>query len=346
MTQRIRLSSAAYWAWGLAGVMLAMTAFHIWAITETPETSLYWVAAVADLVVAIVAFGLGLQWPRYALFEADGVILARQRIRYESITALRLGDVSAKPFWLAFWFPTSLVGGLIVALVPKDTFNREVVEVVTENRTARFRWKNGNTVFVDALQARRPDLERTYHLDGHSYARDFTPRMGVGGGLLAACLGVWVAFTALTTPDLFDLSTQRGPYPLAATQAKLRSITAELRDYAPLPGVPTEFSTETCSRKNVSLGPSPDVVDLSIKIVARDMPPTTADAIENHLRDDTGMLKGEYYHPIYDADSNIAIDIPEVHGLYIEISTGCVRASDVDSLRGDLTKVAAALGVG
>lgn len=328
--------------------MVLMTAFHVWGITETPESSMYWVAAVFDLAVAIVSFGLGLQWPRYALFEEDGVILARQRIRYDAITALRLGDVSAKPFWLAFWIPTSLLGGLIVALVPKDSFNREVVEVATENRTARFRWKHGGppTAFVDAFQARRPDLQRTYHLDTYSYARDFTPRMGVGGGLLAACLGVWVVFTAITTPDLFDLSTERGPYPLAATQAKLRSMTAGLSGYDPLPGVSVEFSTDRCSRNNVLLGASPDVVELSMKIDAKDMPPPAADAVENHLRADTGMRRGEYYHPIYEPDSNVTIDIPEMHGLYVQISTGCVRAGEVDLLRDDLTKFAAAMGVG
>jgi len=328
--------------------MLAMTAFHVWAITETPEITLYWVAAIFDLAIAIVSFGLGLQWPTYALFEEDGVILAKQRIRYDSITALRLGDVSAKPFWLAFWIPTSLVGGLIVALIPKDTFNREVVEIVTEHRTARFRWKRSGTptVFVDTLQARRSDLERTYHLDSYSYARDFTPRMGVGGGLLAACLGVWVVFTAITTPELFDLSTQYGPYSTAATSAELRALTGKLSGYDPLPGVPVEFSTDRCSRKSYILGESPDVVDLSVKIVAEDMPPTLADAVERHVRNDVGMIRNEYFYTIDAPDQRVAVDIPEVKGLYVQFFTGCVRVGELDPLRDDLTKLAAAMGAG
>jgi hypothetical protein len=96
----------------------------------------------------------------------------------------------------------------------------------------------------------------------------------------------------------------------------------------------------------VLLGPSPDVVDLSVKIVAGDMPPAAAEAVENHLRRDVGMNKGEYFYPLSEPDSNVAVDIPADHGLYIEINTGCVRASELDPLRDDLTKLAAAIGAG
>ncbi|TCO54843.1 hypothetical protein EV192_108131 [Actinocrispum wychmicini] len=341
------LSKAAYWAWGVAAVATVAAGWHIWGITDTPERPFFWVITVLDLLVAVTALGVGLQWPRYAVFDAEGIVLHRKRIRYEAITELRLGDVSAKPFWLAAWLPTSLLGGLIVALIPADTFDRQVVEIGTENRRARLRWR-GNVPhddFVAAVRESRPDLEITYGVDRRTVAVDFTPRLSIGGGLLVAGLAAWVLFAGVLSVQLFDRSTVDGPYPSAATSNVLRSVTADLKGYAPLPGVPAEYKEWRCDRNNYAfLGPSPDVIDLHMKLVAEDMPRAMADAYEAKLRSDTGMASFDYLHRIDDPVTDVEIDIPEVKGLYVEISTGCVSRADLGPLRDDLTKMAAALG--
>jgi len=94
-----------------------------------------------------------------------------------------------------------------------------------------------------------------------------------------------------------------------------------------------------------ALGPSPEVVDLHLKIVGPNVASADANAIEAHLRQNSGMDPDEYLHPVDVPRSDVAIDIPEVSSLYIEISTGCVSAADLPVLQQDLEEMAGALGV-
>lgn len=349
VNRRVWVSSAAYWAWGVAGLAIVAAGWHIWAITETPDSSIFWVVTVFDLLVACTAFGVGLQWPRYAVFDDEGIVLNKQRIRYEAITELRFGDVSAKPFWLAFWIPMSLVGGAIVALIPRDTFDRQVIEINTEARRARFRWRKmaRHDAFADAVREARPDLESVYGLDGNNLAVDFTPRMSVGGGFLAFGLAMWVFFAGWLSIQLFDMSTEEGPFSPQATDSALRRITSGMTGYAPLPGVAANFTEWRCRRTNGwVLGDSPDVIDLHVKLVADDMPKDTADAIEAKVRRDAGMGTDDFLQRVDTRpdDTDVEVDIPQSNGLYIEISTGCVNRGDLGPLHDDLRKMATAIG--
>lgn len=255
-TRRVRLSKAALRVWAVAGVAMVLAVWHGWGILVTPERSFFWFMTLADVVVAAVAIWLGRQWPRYADVEPAGIVLLRQRIRYEAITEIRLGAVSAKPFWLAFWLPTSLLVGLIVALTRAESFNREVVEIDTVNGRARLRWRGttaGQDELVGALRAARPDLDLKYGLNGRSRARDFSPRLSVGGGLLAASLALWAFIAGWSGLQLLDRSTLDGPYSSAATSSALHSVTTRLTGYSPLPDVRAEFTTWRCARNNYLL---------------------------------------------------------------------------------------------
>lgn len=343
------MSTAAPLVWGVAGVAAVLAVWHGFGILVTPERTFFWFMTFADLVVAAIAFWLGRQWPRYADIESGGIVLLRQRIRFEAITEIRLGDVSAKPFWLAFWLPTSLVVGLIVAFTSASSYNREVVEFATENGRARLRWRraSGHDELVQAVRAARPDLEPRYGLDGNSPARDFSPRMSVGGGLLCAGLLLWGFFAGWSGLQLLDRSTVDEPVPVAATSSALRSATSHLTGYEPLPGVRAEYYSWPCARNNdLLLGPSPDVVDLHLKVVGRDVPPATADAIEARIRQDIGMDPDQYLFTLDRRTSDVAVDIPLVSGLHVEVFTGCVASADLPGLQRQLDEFAAAIGAG
>jgi len=345
-TRRVRLSTASLWVWGVAAVAGVLAVWHGWGILITPERTFFWFMTFADLVVVAVAVWLGRQWPRHADIGPDGIVLLRQRVRYDAVTEIRMGDVSAKPFWLAFWLPTSLVVGLIVALMGAGSFAWEVLEINTANGRARLRWRTsaGHDEIVKALRAARPDLEARYGLDGTAPAQDFSPRMSVGGGLLAACLAAWAIIGGWSGLQLLDQSTLEGPYSVEATSTALARVTDRLKGYDPLPDVHPEYQTWNCDRTNYLLGPSSEVVDLHLKIVSPNVPEATADAIEARLRHDSGMPPDDYLFRVGGTDSDVAIDIPVVDTLYIEIFTGCVDSDDLPALRQRLDAMAAALG--
>ena len=343
--QRARLSSASYWAWGVAVMAGAAAVWHIWAITETAERPYFWMLSVADVIIAATAAWHAWSWPVHADFGPDGLRLGRTTIPYESITEVRRGDASAKGFWVAFWLPTSLVIGVIAALRDPDSYDRDVVELATANGIARFRWRDparGQEFLTGLGKEEAPKaIPASYHT-----ARDYTPQLSVGGGLLVAVLGYWLIIGGLFSTDLFDLSTSYGPYPLAATSANIATLTGKLTGIAPLPNVPAEFVEEKCDRVNNStLGPSPHVIDLHLRIIGQDVPDQTATAIENQLRNDIGMQSDEYLFDVNDGGTDVAVDIPEAQGLYIEIFTGCVDASGLPQLRTDLQRMGSALGV-
>jgi hypothetical protein len=340
------LSRAGSWAWSVVAVALAAAVLHIWGITETPERSLFWFLTAADLVVAAVAAVHARRWPRHAVFEEDALVLARRRVPYDAMTSARVGHVSAKPFWLAFWLPNSLVIGLILAAQDARRYDREVVEVDTRHGRIRARWRDtyGQRAFVDALRAARPDIEPEYGVDGGDPADDCTPRLGVPGGLLAFALSMWALVAVLLSVQLADRSTYYPTAPTEATSAALRTLTAEFHDYETLPGVPVDFRTWPCERKNGILGPSPDVVDLHLVLQDHDVPQATADAVEAKIREDVGM--DDSYVMTVDQTSGLRLNLPETKGLSVWVSLGCVDVDDVDRLRDELRTLAAALGVG
>jgi hypothetical protein len=94
------------------------------------------------------------------------------------------GSASAKPFWLAFWLPTSLLIGLIVALRSSSEFDREVVELGTGRGRVRARWRDFRAAdaFVAAVREKRPDLQAGHGVVPGTFARDYSPRLSVGGG--------------------------------------------------------------------------------------------------------------------------------------------------------------------
>nr|BFE54383.1 hypothetical protein GCM10017745_78100 [Saccharothrix mutabilis subsp. capreolus] len=325
-------------------VALGCAALHIWGITETPERNLYWFLTAADLLVAAVAAVHASRWPRHAVFEEDALVLGGLRVPYHSITSARTGYVSAKPFWLAFWLPNSLVIGLVVAARNPSKFNREVVEVDTNRGRVRARWRDtsGQRAFVDALREVRPEVSPTYGLDGGDPARDCTPRLGVPGGLLACALSVWALVAGLLSLELTDRSTYRTPASTEATSAALRTLAAGFRDYETLPGVPVDFRTWRCDRANGVLGPTPHFVRLHLVLEGRDVP--TADAVEAKIRQDAGMPEGTYLMTV-DEVSGVRLNIPASSRLSVWVSTGCVDVDDAERLRGELRTVAAALGV-
>ncbi|PRY44890.1 hypothetical protein CLV43_102455 [Umezawaea tangerina] len=342
------MSNAALRVWGVAGVAAVLALWHGWGILITPERSFFWFMTAADVLVVVVAVWLGKQWPRYADVEEGGIVLLRQRIRFEAVTGIRLGDVSAKPFWLAFWLPTSLVVGLVVAVMPAGSFDREVLEIDTENGRARLRWREstGHDQVVRALRTARPDLEPRYGLTGDSRARDFSPRMGVGGGLLAAGLALWVLVAGWSGIQLTDQSTVQKENSTAATVEALRTLTKKMTGYEALPGVRAEYVTWRCDRNNYLLGPSPDVVDLHLKIVGSGVSEQVADGVESRVRRNAGMGEGDYLKMVDLPRSGVAVDVPLVESLYVEVFTGCVGVGDVEELRGELEGMARALGVG
>ncbi|MEU4769297.1 hypothetical protein AB0H12_39240 [Actinosynnema sp. NPDC023794] len=351
--KRVWLSSGAGRAWIVVVVASALTGWHGWGVTVTPERPFFWIMAIADLVVAAVAARLAVRWPGYAMFGDDAVVLGRERVRYDSITAVRTGRVSAKGFWLAFWLPLSLLGGVVVALRRADAFERQVVELDTPDDRLRMRWKDVDShgAFLDAVRTARPDLEPASGLDGPDYARDCTPRLSVGGGFLAVGLVVWLFFAGVLGIQLLDRSTVDGPYSVDATSYAIRSVTERLTgnpdSHNPdLPGVPVDLSVEPCARTNGALlGRSPDVVDLRLRLLSRDVPEPVADALEDELRKHAGMAPGDYRDRLDIADSAVRINIPEVATLYIDIRTGCVGDEGEARLREDLLALAAALGV-
>ncbi|WP_433273680.1 hypothetical protein ACQPZF_19705 [Actinosynnema sp. CS-041913] len=346
--KRVWLSSGAGRAWTVVVVASALAGWHGWGVTVTPERPFFWIMAIADLVVAAVAARLAVRWPGYAMFGDDAVVLERERVRYDSITAVRTGHVSAKGFWLAFWLPLSLLGGVVVALLRADAFERKVVELDTPDDRLRMRWKDveSHGAFLDAVRTARPDLEPAFGLDGPDYARDCTPRLSVGGGFLALGLVVWLFFAGLLGVQLLDRSTVDGPYSVDATSYAIRSVTERLTGNPALPGVPVDFSVEPCARTNGAvLGPSPDVVDLRLRLLSRDLPGPVADAVESGLRKHAGMAPGDYLDTLDIADSAVRINIPEVATLHIDIRTGCVDDGGEAGLREDLRALAAALGV-
>ncbi|QFZ18250.1 hypothetical protein [Saccharothrix syringae] len=347
MTRRVFLSNAGLWAWAVVAVAVAAAALHVWGITETPETGLFWFLTAADLVVAGTAAAHAVRWPRHAVFEPDALVLAGSRVPYDAITAVRVGSVSAKPFWLAFWLPNSLLVGLVVALRDPAGFTRDVVEVDTARERFRARWRSPGLrrAFLDALHAARPDVEPSHDLDGGHPARDRTPRLGVPGGLLACALSVWAVAAGLLSLQLADRSTYHGPYPTEATSAALRSLTSEFRDYEALPGVPVDLRTQRCDRTNPLLGPSPDVVELHLVLESHDLPEADADAVEARIRQDADMDPDTYLTSV-DRVSGVSLHIPASSRLSVWVSTGCVAVEDAERLGGDLRALAAALGAG
>src|SRR2546429_197584 len=152
------LSRARRWTWVLLAVALGFAAWHAYGITVAPERPFFWIGVAFDVLVAVVAWLLGRAWPPVAQFGPDAIAFEKIRVPYATITEVRRGAVSAKPFWLAFWLPTSLLVGLIVALRPADGFDREVVELGTERGRVRTRWRDHRTAeaFLAALREKRP----------------------------------------------------------------------------------------------------------------------------------------------------------------------------------------------
>ncbi|WP_410620880.1 hypothetical protein [Amycolatopsis sp. cmx-8-4] len=239
VTRTVPLSRARRWTWVLVAVAVLFAAWHVYGITVAPARPFFWIGLAFDVLVGTVAWFFGRAWPPEARFEPDALVLDRTRLPYAHITGVRRDEVSAKPFWLAFWLPTSLLGGLIVALRPAAGFDREVVEIQTPAGRVRARWRDDRAAetFLAALREHRPDLDVRFGLDAGLFARDYTARLGVGGGLLAFGLSLWLFLGAWFGLQLTDQSLDRGPFPLEATSGALRELTAGLTGFAPLPGV-------------------------------------------------------------------------------------------------------------
>ena len=346
-TRVLPLSRARRWTWVVLAVALAFAAWHGYGITVAPERPFFWIGVGFDVVVAVVAWLMGRAWPPEAEFGPDAIVFGGSRLPYAEITEVRRGAVSAKPFWLAFWLPTSLLIGLIVALRSPSEFDREVVELRTGGGRVRARWRDFRAAdaFVKAVHEKRPDLEAGYGVVPDAFARDYSPRLGVGGGFLAFGLGLWLFLGGWFGLQLLDQSLDRGPFPAAPTGAAIRDLTAGLSGFAPLPDVTRDFTEWPCDRTNdLILGPDPDATDLHLKLESRTLPEAAAGAVEDRLRQAAGMDPGQYLER-YNLDLDFEVDIPEDDDLYVEFSTGCVTGDAVPGLRDDLTKLAAAMGV-
>lgn len=342
------LSRARRWTWVLVAVALAFAGWHAYGITVAPERPFFWIGVVCDVLVAVVAWLLGRSWPAEARFGPDAIAFGRAGVPYAAITDVRRGAVSAKPFWLAFWLPTSLLIGLILALRPSGDFDREVVEVGTGRGRVRARWRDHRAAdaFVAALREKLPDIEVGYGVDPATYAKDHSPRLGVGGGLLAFACGLWLVLGSWFGLQLSDRSLDRGPFPAAPTSATIRELAARLSGFAPLTGVTREFTEWPCDRTNdLILGPDPDAADLHLKLESRTLPESEAGAVEARLRQAAGMDPGQYLQRYGSDDLDFEVDIPEDGDLYVEFSTGCIGDDAVPGLRDDLAKLASAMGV-
>lgn len=348
-TRAVPLSRARRWTWVLVAVALAFAVWHGYGVSVAPQRPFFWIGIGFDVLVGVVAWFMGRAWPPEARFGPDAVAFERTRVPYAEITEVRRGAVSAKPFWLAFLIPTSLVVGLIVALRPAADFDREVVELRTPDGRVRTRWRHGSAAdgFLRALREKRPDLDVGYGLDAGLFARDFAPRLGAGGGFLAFGLGLWLFFGTWFGLQLTDQSLDSGPFPLEATSGTLRDLTGNLTGFAPLPGVAPDFTEWDCDRDNgLILGPDPHTTDLHLQLIGRDVPPEQADAVEARLRLAASMDADAYISRIGPDDLDVDVDIPEVRTLYVEISTGCVDRGGLPRLRDDFTKLAKAMGAG
>lgn len=344
-TRVVPLSRARRRTWVLVVVALVFAGWHGYGITVAPERPFFWIGVVLDVLVAVVAWLLGRAWPAVASFGPDALAFDRTRIDYREITDVRRGAVSAKPFWLAFWIPTSLVGGLIVALRPSGDFDREVVEFRAGHGRVRTRWRDHRAAetFLAVLHDKVPDLEVRYGVDPAAHARDHSPRLGAGGGFLAFALGVWLFFGTWFGLQLLDRSLDRGPFPPGPTSAAINRLTAGLSGSAPLPGVARDFTEWPCDRTNdLVLGPDPGAADLHLKLVG---PLPQAGAVEARLRQAAGMDPDQYLERLGPDDVDFEVDIPEDDDLYVEFSTGCVTGDAVPALREDLAKLATAMGV-
>lgn len=341
----VPLSRARRWTWVLIVVAVAFAAWHGYGITVAPQRPFFWIGVALDVLVAVVAWSLGRAWPPEAAFGAETLAFGRARVPYGLITDVRRGAVSAKPFWLAFWIPTSLVVGLIVALRPAGDFDREVVEFRAGQGRVRTRWRDHRAAedFLAALREKLPDLEVRYGVDPAAHAWDHAPRLGAGGGVLAFGLGIWLFFGTWFGLQLLDRSLDRGPFPPGPTSAAITGLTAGLSGSAPLPGVTREFTEWPCDRTNdLVLGPDPGAADLHLKLVGRT---PAADEAEARLRQAAGMDHGQYLERLGPDDIDFEVDIPADDDLYVEFSTGCVGDDAVPGLRDDLGKLAAAMGV-
>ncbi|WP_284749815.1 hypothetical protein [Amycolatopsis sp. RTGN1] len=344
-TRVVPLSRARRWTWVLVAVAAALAAWHLYGIFVTPERPFFWIGLAFDVLVAVVGWLLGRAWPPVARFGPDGIRLDGSLLPYTTITEVRRGAVSAKPFWLAFWLPTSLLVGLIVALRPSGDFDREVVELRTDGGRVRARWRDHRAAedFLAALREHRPDLEVRYGVDSDVFARDHSPRLGVGGGFLAFGLGLWLFLGGWFGLQLLDQSLEHGPFPSGPTSAAITRLTSGLDGFAPLPGVARDFTEWSCDRTNgLILGPDPGAADLHLKLEGRT---PQAGAVEARLRQAAGMDADQYFERLGPDDLDFELDIPEDDDLYIEFSTGCVTDEAVPGLRDDFTKLAAALGV-
>ncbi|MEA5367829.1 hypothetical protein VA596_50420 [Amycolatopsis sp., V23-08] len=346
-TRVVPLSRARRWTWVLVAVAVGFAAWDVYGIFVAPERPFFWIGVALDVFVGVFAWFLGRAWPPEARFGPDAVTFEQTHVPYAEITGVRRGAVSAKPFWLAFLLPTSLVLGLIAALRPAGDFDREVVELQTPDGRVRTRWRHYRTAddFLAALKEKRPDLDVRHGLDATAFAHDYTPRLGAGGGFLAFGLGVWLFFGTWFGLQLTDQSLENGPFPLEATSATLRGLTGDLTGFAPLPGVAPQFTEWDCDRDNdLILGPDPGYTDLHLQLIRKDLP--EAGAVEARLRQAAGMDADTYITRIGPEDGGVDVDIPEDRGLYVEISTGCVDRDGLPRLRDDLTKLAKAMGAG
>jgi hypothetical protein len=344
-TRVVPLSRARRWTWVVVAVAAAFAAWHLYGIFVAPERPFFWIGLAFDVLVGVVGWLLGRAWPPVARFGPDGIRLDGSLVPYATITEVRRGVVSAKPFWLAFWLPTSLLIGLIVALRPSGDFDQEVVELCTDGGRVRARWRDHRAAeaFLAALHEHRPDLEVRYGIDSGIFARDHSPRLGVGGGFLAFGLGLWLFLGGWFGLQLLDQSLDRGPFPSGPTSAAITRLTSGLDGFAPLPGVARDFTDWPCDRTNdLILGPDPGATDLHLKLEGRS---PQAGAVEARLRQAAGMDADQYLERLGPDDLDFELDIPEDDDLYIEFSTGCVTGDAVPGLRDDFTKLAAALGV-
>ncbi|MEU6148675.1 hypothetical protein ABZ816_01605 [Actinosynnema sp. NPDC047251] len=343
--KRVWLNSAGARAWTVAGLALAAAVWHGWAITVTPERPTFWVMVFADVLVVAVAGLLGTWWPRTAVFGADELVLGKSRIRYDTITTTRFGHVSAKPFWLAFWLPQSLLIGGLLALRRSDAFDRKVVEIDTPGERYRLRWRHQHPYeeFTEALRAARPDLDAVYGLDGRDRALDLAPKLSIGGGFLALGLSVWALCTVLFGIELLDRSTIQPPQPGDVVSAPIRSLTARSTGYPDVGAVPFEITTTGCERENdVFLGRSPEVVSIALDVRAA-VPAQVQEEFEDLLRSGTGMSG---YIGRLDGNSEVQVNVPEDDRLSFRFTTSCVDVADEARLRDDLRALATALGLG
>jgi hypothetical protein len=367
----VRLSRARALVWGAAAVAAVLLAWHVYGVVVAPYSAVLWFCVIADAVALAICVWQGLRWPPTAVFADDHLRLGSLDIPYASIDTVWRGTESAKPFWLAFWLPQSLLGGLVVALVPAGSFDRYVLQLDAAGASTRMRFRNHHyrDRFLEQLDARLPGLDHRYTA-GPEPAVDVTPRLAVPGGLLLACLTTWILVGGWFGTFLFDLSLEaRTTSSGDTTSATLRAFTGRLENTvvstsgttaaataAALGPLTARIKESSCDyREDEILGAAPGIADYRLEIEGRDVPKDRADALEAVVRHAVAMSEDTYYVNLdtdgaADTDYRMAgtrtavtLDIYVTPGVGIDVESGCVATADEARIRADLMAVAAAL---